>query len=75
MATVRWSIFPDAREVDITQAVGAATVTNNIELTVDLGTTMDGGTRVISKEEVVHSLQTLIDFIIHGGTNQTWPPQ
>ena len=75
MATVRWSIFPTAREQDITQAVGAATVTNNIELTVDLGTTMDGGTRALSREEVIHTVRTLLNFLIHGGTNATWPPQ
>ena len=71
MATVRWSIFPGATEGQITQATGAATVTNNIELTVDLGNTMDGATRVISREEVLHSLQRLRDYIL----DHPWTPQ
>lgn len=75
MATVRFSIYPDATEAQITQAVGSATVTNNVELTVDLGSTMDGSSRVISKEEVLLCLERLMDFIAHGGVNQTWPPQ
>jgi hypothetical protein len=71
MATVRWSIFPGATEAQITQAVGAATATNNIELTVDLANTMDGATRVVSKEEVLHSLYRLRDYII----DHPWTPQ
>jgi hypothetical protein len=76
MATVRFSIFPDATEAQIVQAVGAATVTSNIELTVDLGNTMDGTSRVIQKEEVLLALERLADFIMKGGVNLTgWPPQ
>lgn len=76
MATVRFSIFPDALEAQITQAVGAATVTNNVELTVDLGNTMEGATRVIQKEEVLLCLERLVDFITKGGANLSgWPPQ
>lgn len=76
MATVRFSIFPDALEAQIVQAVGAATVTSNIELTVDLGNTMDGASRVIQKDEVLLALQRLRDFILKGGANLTgWPPQ
>ncbi len=76
MATVRFSVYPTAQEFQITQAVGAATVTNNVELTVDLGTTMDGGTRVISKEEVLLCLERLVDYITKGGANLSgWPPQ
>lgn len=76
MATVRFSVFPTAREDQITMAAGAATVTNNVELTVDLGNTMEGSTRVINKEEVLLCLERLIDFITKGGANLTgWPPQ
>jgi hypothetical protein len=71
MATVRWSIFPGATEGQVTQAVGAATVTNNIELTVDMGNTMDGTTRVISREEVLLALQRLRDYIV----DHPWTPQ
>jgi hypothetical protein len=75
MATVRFSTYPGATESQIVQATGSATVTSNIELTVDLGSTMDGATRTVSKEEVLHSLRRLMDFIEHGGVNQSWPPQ
>jgi hypothetical protein len=76
MATVRFSYLVDGREDQITQAVGAATVTTNMELTVDLGNTMEGNTRVINKEEVLLGLQRLKDFIMKGGANLTgWPPQ
>lgn len=71
MATVRFSTYPGATEVQIIQATGAATVTSNIELTVDLGATMDNTTRVISREEVLHSLMRLKDKLLAG----TWPPQ
>ena len=76
MATVRFSIFPDATEAQIVQAVGAATVTSNIELTVDTGNTMEGSTRVVQKEEVIIALRRLIDFIMKGGASVAgWPPQ
>jgi hypothetical protein len=76
VATVRFSIAPGFVDAQITQAVGAATVTTNVELTVDLGNTMDGATRVISREELVHTLKRLHDYIVQGGTNRTgWPPQ
>lgn len=76
MATVRFSYLTDGREDQITQAVGAATVTTNMELTIDTGNTMEGNTRVINKEEVLIGLRRLIDFIMKGGASQTgWPPQ
>jgi hypothetical protein len=75
LATVRFSTFPGAREQDIVQAVGSATATSNIELTVDLGNTMESSSRVLTKQEVIYSLKRLIDFLVHGGTNQIWPPQ
>jgi hypothetical protein len=75
MATVRFSTYPSATEAQIVQAVGSATVTSNIELTVDLGNTMDGGNRQISREEVILSVRRLLDFLVHGGANGTgWPP-
>lgn len=76
MATVRFSYLTDGREDQITQAVGAATVTTNMELTIDTGNTMEGNTRVINKEEVLLGLQRLKDFIMKGGASTTgWPPQ
>jgi len=57
-------------------ATGSATATSNVKLTVDLGNTMDGSSRVIQKEEVLLCLERLMDFIMKGGANLTgWPPQ
>lgn len=76
MATVRFSYLTDGREDQVVQAVGAATVTTNVELTIDIGNTMEGNTRVINKEEVLIALQRLKDFIMKGGASTTgWPPQ
>ena len=76
MATVRFSVLVDGTEAQITQAAGSATVTTNVELTVDLGNTMEGSSRVIYKEEVLLALRRLEDYIIAGGKNYTgWPPQ
>lgn len=76
MATVLFSTSPDYTEAQILQNVGSATVHTNVELTVDLGNTMEGSARVIQKEEVILCLQRLIDFIMKGGSSLTgWPPQ
>ena len=64
MATIRLSIFPTATEAQIVQAAGAATVTSNIELTVDMGNTMDGTSRPVNREEVVLALRRLIDYVL-----------
>lgn len=64
MATIRFSTFPGATEAQIVQAVGAAVVTSNIELTVDMGNTMDGATRVIQRDEVLLALQRLRDYLL-----------
>lgn len=64
MATVRFSIYPDATEAQVVQAVGAATVTSNIELTVDMGNTMDGTSRPVQRDEVLLALQRLRDYIL-----------
>ena len=73
MATVRLSTFPTAREDQIVQAVGAATVTSNIELTIDQGNTMEGATRPLQKEEVLDALDRLRDYIVRGGLNFQFP--
>lgn len=64
MATLRLSTFPGATEAQIVSAVGAATVTSNIELTVDMGNTMEGSSRVIQRDEVLLALQRLRDYIL-----------
>ena len=63
----------EATEAQIVQAVGAATVTSNIELTFDQGNTMDGATRALNKEELLLAIERLYDYIVHGGLNAQFP--
>lgn len=66
MATVRFSLNPQDSIEQVVIAVGAATVTKSIELTVDQSATLvtDAtsvtGTRAIKRGEVLIALQTLI---------------
>lgn len=53
----------DASGVEVTEAVGSATVTTSIELTVDLAVVAD-------RQRVVTALETLRAYIMEG----TWPP-
>jgi len=43
MATIRLSVNPEDNDHQVVQAVGAAVVTKNIELTVDIGTLAAAG--------------------------------
>lgn len=73
MATRRYSIDPGQHLEDITEAAGAATVTNHIELTVDCASTVvneGSSTRVISKNEVLLALELFEQYI----TKSNWPP-
>lgn len=54
----------------ITEAVGSATVTNAVELTVDNGNVMQGSTVPLSKEDVLLALERLRNHIVKGD----WPP-
>lgn len=67
MATRRYSISIGDNEYSITEAVGAATATKEIELTVDLAVVTDvvGG-----KQAVVLALEKLLDYLLRGN----WPP-
>jgi hypothetical protein len=63
----------DGNLESVTEAVGAATVTDNIELTVDLANTIvtdNGTTRTISKNEVLIALNLFEQYI----TRVQWPP-
>lgn len=72
MATRRFSVAVGAGEDDaaITEAVGAATVTTAIELTVDLGNVLTGSTQPLSRQDVLQSIQALQDYIME----RPWPP-
>lgn len=74
MATRRYSITPEAAAYQVVEAVGAATVTSAIELTVDLAAlaafspTMTGPQAKMLVEQAV---EKIIEYI---ETKGIWPP-
>jgi hypothetical protein len=54
----------------VTEAVGAATATKSIELTVDLANVTDGNTKPITREEVILAVARFQDYL----TTCLWPP-
>jgi hypothetical protein len=72
MATRLYSIGPNERVEDIVEAVGSATTTKSIELTVDLGAIKAAGnpSTSIYRDEVLHALMELHDYI----QKSNWPP-
>jgi hypothetical protein len=70
MATRRYSYTPNQIPGLITEAVGSATVSGPIELTVDLGNVMVGSTVALKRQEVLEGLQKIIEYIERGN----WPP-
>jgi hypothetical protein len=74
MATRRYKLSPGNKYELMVEEVGLATVSNVVELTVDLATTtmnnVNGGTRQIQKEEVLEVLTKFKDHILAG----KWPP-
>jgi hypothetical protein len=68
MATRRYSIELGQNEYQVTEAVGAATVTNSMEFTVDLAVVTAASDR--GKQAVVAALQDLTNYILRGN----WPP-
>jgi hypothetical protein len=68
MATWRMSINPGDTLENITAAAGAAIVTKNIELTVDLGNDITDGAaavtpRPIKRGEIVEALVKLMQWV------------
>lgn len=73
MATRRYKVSPGQTAGQVVEEVGAPTNSNTVELTVDLANTIvttTGGTRTISKEEVLLALDLITQKII----NDEWPP-
>jgi hypothetical protein len=70
MATHLYSYTPNQAAYSIVEAVGSATLTGPIELTVDLGNVMVGSTVALRRQEVLEGLQKLIEHIERGN----WPP-
>jgi hypothetical protein len=63
MATRRYKISRGETEFDIVEDVGAATNSDNIELTVDLAVSLE-------RDEVLRALEMIRNHIISG----QWPP-
>lgn len=70
MATRRYSMTPNSPPYGVVEAVGSATVTGPIELTIDLGNVMVGSTVPLKRQEVLEGLQKMIEYIERGN----WPP-
>lgn len=73
MATRIYGANPGFVLENVTEGVGSATASKNVELTVDLASTIvnDAGvTRTISKNEVLIILELFQQYIIRG----IWPP-
>lgn len=73
MATRLYGANPGYALESVTEGVGSATTSHNIELTVDLSSSIvtdSGTTRKISKEEVLFALELFEQYI----TRSIWPP-
>lgn len=76
MATRRYKFNPGDQAVDaeVTEEVGAATNSKNVELTVDLAASYvydaSGSLRAITREEVLEGLEQIKQHILKGN----WPP-
>jgi hypothetical protein len=74
MATRRYKVSPGDYFQDVTEEVGAATNSDAVELTIDLANTIvntsGGGTRSITKDEVIQALEKIKAHIIKGN----WTP-
>lgn len=63
MATRRYGLSRGETEFQVTEGVGSATASDNIELTVDLAASL-------TKNEVILALEMLQNWIVKGN----WPP-
>jgi GTP-dependent phosphoenolpyruvate carboxykinase len=73
MATRIYAINPGEGEFFVTEGVGSANATKNIEVTVNIANTVitqGGTTRSITREEVLEGLSKIENHIISG----IWPP-
>lgn len=73
MATRLYGANPGFALESVTEGVGSATSSHNVELTVDLASTIvtdNGTTRTISKSEVLLILELFQEYI----AKSNWPP-
>jgi hypothetical protein len=67
MATRRYMLNKGETEFQVTEAVGAATVTKNVELTVDFDAPAG---QAVTKAETLRALDLFKNHILKGN----WPP-
>ena len=73
MATRLYGANPGFALENVTEGVGSATTSHNVELTVDLASTIvtdNGSTRSISKTEVLIILELFKEYIV----KSNWTP-
>lgn len=73
MATRLYGANPGYELESVTEAAGSATSAHNVELTVDLSSSIvtdNGATRTMSKNEVLIILNLFEQYI----TRSNWPP-
>jgi len=70
MATRRFMINPGESAYNVTEAVGSATASKSIEVTVDLANVKSGGTQAITRDEFLEGLEEIKDYVLRG----LWPP-
>lgn len=72
MATRRFKVNPGEQENQVVEEVGGAVNSAAVELTVELAATVNipGGTRTISKAELLEALEKIKNHIIKAN----WPP-
>lgn len=73
MATRRFKVSPGEGEFSVVEEAGAAVNSDIVELTVELANTavnIPGGTRTVSKAEVLECIDKLKNHIIKAN----WPP-
>lgn len=73
MATRLYGANPGFSLEDVSETVGSPTTSNNVELTVDLSTSIvtDGGTtRALTREEVLQAILLFQEHLI----KSNWPP-
>ena len=74
MATRRYMINPGENDHQVTEAVGAAIVTKNIELTIDFGGLAALTPTMTGTQAKMHVLQALELIHAYIETKATWPP-
>lgn len=74
MATRRYSINPQDADFQVTEAVGAATATKSIELTVDFDGMIAFSPSMTGTQAKMQVLQALEKLHAYIETKHVWPP-